>query len=183
MTRKLLTVIIAIAASTCANADSGLYIGAGLTEARASNVYGLGCAGCPAWRLDSNSWEAMLGWRPIQHFAVEAKYESLGRSTAHLSHGDASFDAKAEGLYAIGLLPIPSSVFELYGKAGVVRSELDGRSYTFPSRSDTGEEFALGAGVQAHLSRLGIRLEYERFDIPQTTNAHVFSIAATFDLP
>ena len=186
MTRKLLTVIIAIAASACANADSGLYAGGGLTEVRANNVYGLDlyCSGCPVWRLDSSSWEAIVGWRPLQHFALEAKYESLGRSSFHLSHGDVHLDANAAGLYAIGFLPLPVSAFDLYGKVGVVRSELNGHSYTFdPSRSDTGTELALGAGVQAHVGRLGLRLEFEHFNIPQTTHAYVYDIAATFDLP
>ncbi len=186
MTRKLLTVIIAIAASACANADSGRYAGGGLTEVRANDVYGLdlNCSGCPVWRLDSSSWEAIVGWRPLQHFALEAKYESLGRSSFHLSHGDVHLDANAAGLYAIGFLPLPVSVFDLYGKAGLVRSELNGHSYTFnPSRSNSEATFALGAGAQAHIGRVAVRLEFEHFDIPQTTHAYVYGIAATFDLP
>jgi hypothetical protein len=159
VTRKLLVVITATVASACANADSGLYAGAGLTEGRASNVYGLNleCRGCPVWRLDATSWEVLFGWRPIRPFAVEAKYESLGDSAVRLSHGHASLDASAAGVYAMGLLP-------------------------FDPRSDTRIEPALGAGVQAHLRRVGVRLEYEHFNIPQTTHAYVYSIAATYDL-
>jgi hypothetical protein len=186
MTRKFLTVVIAIAASACAHANSGLYAGGGLTEVRASNVYGLdlGCGGCADWRLDSTSWEAIAGWRPVHPFAVEAKYESLGRSSAQLSHGNALLDGNAAGLYAIGFFPLPPSVIDLFGKVGLVRSELHGHSYTFhPPRSDSGTELALGAGVQANLGRVGLRLEYERFNIPQTTHAYIYSIAATFALP
>jgi hypothetical protein len=184
VTRKLLVVITATVASACANADSDLYAGAGLTEGRASNVYGLNldCRGCPVWGLDATSWEVLFGWRPIRPFAVEAKYESLGDSAVRLSHGHASLDASAAGVYAIGFLPLPQPVLDLYVKVGMVRSELSGRSYTFDPRSDTRIEPAMGAGVQAHSRRVGVRLEYEHFNIPQTTHAYVYSIAATYDL-
>ena len=184
MTRQLLVVITTIVASASAHADSGVYVGTGLTEGRASNVYGLnaGCSGCPVWSLNATSWEAMLGWRPFQALAVEAKYESLGTSSTQLSHGDAFFDAKAAGVYAMGYIPLPLPVLELYGKAGLVHAELDGHSYTFAPRSNSATEFAAGAGVQAHLLRVSFRLEVERFNIPQTSNAYVFNIAGTCDI-
>lgn len=181
----LLAAITTFLAGVCAQAaDSGLYLGAGLTEGRAGNVYNLdlSCGGCPSWRLDATSWETLLGWRPIRPFAVEVKYESLGSSAVRLSHGDAFLDANAAGAYAMGFIPLPLMLLDFYGKVGLLRSELDGRSYTFAPRSDTRVEFAWGAGVQAHFRRFGARLEYERFNIPQATHAHVYSLATIYDL-
>ena len=184
VTQKVPIVIAATVASACANADSGLYAGAGLTEVRASNAYSLNfdCRDCPVWSLDATSWEALLGWRPIRPFAVEAKYESLGETAYRLSHGTVSLDASSAGVYALGFLPLPLPVLDLYAKVGLVRSELSGHSYTFAPRSDARMELALGTGVQAHLRRVGVRLEYEHFNIPQTTHAYVYSVAATYDL-
>jgi hypothetical protein len=182
--RRLLAIITTLLVSVCAQADSGLYVGAGLTKIRATNVYdlNLGCGSCPVWSLDATSWEVLLGWRPIRPFAIEVKYESLGRSAVRLSHGDAVLDANSAGAYAMGFVPLPLQVLDFYGKVGLVRSELDGRSYTFDPRSDIRVELALGAGMQAHFRRIGARLEYERFNIPQTTHACVYSIAVTYHL-
>jgi hypothetical protein len=45
------------------------------------------------------------------------------------------------------------------------------------SFSTNGTEFAWGIGVQAHISRIGARLEYENFNVPNTSGASVASLS------
>ena len=68
-----------------------------------------------------------------------------------------------------------------FGKAGLARWSLSG-STSVPSSSlfnfsNEGTEFAWGLGAQAHFGILGGRFEYERFDIPHTGGAEVFSLS------
>ena len=76
----------------------------------------------------------------------------------------------------------------MYGKAGLARCKLDGTAAsTVPpgnlfSFSNQGTEFALGVGTQAHIGNIGGRLEYENFNIPNTSGAKVFSLAVILSL-
>jgi hypothetical protein len=45
------------------------------------------------------------------------------------------------------------------------------------SLSTNGSEFAWGIGAQAHISMVGARLEYENFNIPNTSGARVASLS------
>jgi opacity protein-like surface antigen len=53
---------------------------------------------------------------------------------------------------------------------------------SFFAFSDQGTEFAWGAGAQAHIGNIGGRLEYERFRIPNTDDARVFSLSVILSL-
>jgi hypothetical protein len=48
--------------------------------------------------------------------------------------------------------------------------------------SDRGTEFAWGVGAQAHVGKIGGRLEYESFNIPNTNGARVFSLSVFLNL-
>jgi hypothetical protein len=85
-------------------------------------------------------------------------------------------DAQAFAAYALGFLPLPVPFLDIYGKAGFARSKL----YTNESGSATsnhGTEFAWGVGVQAHISIVGARLEYEDLKIPNSSGAKVTSLS------
>jgi opacity protein-like surface antigen len=85
---------------------------------------------------------------------------------------------RAASLSGLVYLPIPLPVLEMYGRAGVARLESSGSNRIdcaprgpcpivaiAPSsfnRTDTG--FLYGAGVQAKVARMAVRLEYERIN-------------------
>src|SRR5690348_10904075 len=66
-------VLVALGASAAAaHADNGLlYLGAGISRDSLRNI-------TANHDLDSTSWKAMAGFRPISLFAVEADYIDLG---------------------------------------------------------------------------------------------------------
>jgi hypothetical protein len=76
-------------------------------------------------------------------------------------------DAQVFAAYALGFLPIPVPFLDIYGKAGLARSKLNTKIGL--ATSSRGTEFAWGVGVQARVGMFGARLEYEQFNIPNTS--------------
>lgn len=163
-------------------ADTGIYIGAGYVRARINNVFGTTGYG---FKIDDNAWKAIVGFRPIPFFAVEANYVDLGHQSRGLLGGAGPYShatARAFDVFGVGLLPI--GPVDLYAKAGGARWKLSG-SLEGPNSSlfaldRNGTSFAWGAGVQTHWGPIGGRLEYEHFNMPYTDGARLFTAAVTF---
>ena len=159
-----------------------LYIGAGISNDKVDDVTH---TGVDFGDIDKTSWTVFAGVRPLRVFGVEADYMDLGNHTRNIIGGTTSADAKAFAGYGVLFLPLPVSWLDLYGKAGVARWKLSGNSSsagTLPPSSffnfdDRGTEFAWGAGAQARLGNIGGRLEYERFNIPNTNGAQAISLS------
>ena len=182
MRRLLLVVWLALGASI-AQADNGsFYFGAGVTSNKLNDIVVQGTA-FPD--IDKGSWKVFAGFRPISVFAVEADYLALGSNTVEGTCTDCCMqacrglyesDAQAFAAYALGFLPIPVPFLDLYGKAGLARAQLTTKIFG-SATSNRGTEFAWGVGVQAHISMFGARLEYEQFNIPNSSGAKVASLS------
>ena len=169
MRRLLLTVVLLLGAAGV-HADNGLfYVGAGVGRDTNSDF--------------STPWKALVGFRPISLFAVEADYIDLGSQTSQCldldtmsSCGALHTRDKAFGAYAVGFAPIPVSYFDVFGKLGVQRwssssyFSLPNGSLSY-SLSEHATEFAWGVGAQLHVGNFGGRLEYEGFRVPIAANA------------
>lgn len=174
-----LTAMLALAAAT-AHADApALYVGAGVTQARLDNIFESG----HDLDLHNTAWKAFAGFRPISPIAIEADYMDLGSRTRRFGFGsDAHADAKAFAAYAVGFLPLPLPLLDIYGKAGAARWELNG--HTNPSLfalDDHGTDFAWGAGAQLHFGQLGARLEYEQFNVRNTDGVKAVTLGVSFN--
>ena len=180
MRRLMLLTVLALGASAARAENGFFYLGAGVVRNSLSDITDLG--GLPD--LSNTSWKAFAGVRPLNWLAAEMDYIDLGSgsSTTSSSAGNvtAHADGKALAAYAVGFLPIPLPVVDVYGKAGLARWKLNGdvNSLVSPgSLSTNGTEFAWGIGVQAHISMVGARLEYENFNVPNTSGASVASLS------
>lgn len=178
----LLATLLALTASV-AQADNGLlYVDAGVSKAKLDNIVPSGGLS----NIDNTSWKLAAGVRPVSYLAVEADYLSLGSQTNTFVTTTSSSHAKAFAGYAVGFLPLPVPFLDVFGKAGLARWSLSGSSSTTAgslfSFSNHGTEFAWGAGVGAHVGNVGARLEYERFSIPQTDGARVYSLEFVFNV-
>jgi hypothetical protein len=188
---RILLVTVLVLGAGAAQADDGLlYLGAGVSK---DKVQGITHTGVPFADIDKTSWKVLAGFRPIKLFAVEADYLDLGNRTNTFIGGATHSDAKAFAGYAVGFLPLPVPFLDVFGKAGVSRWKLNGSASSgatlpplppssFFAFSDQGTEFAWGAGAQAHVGNIGGRLEYERFRIPNTDDARVFSLSVILSL-
>jgi OOP family OmpA-OmpF porin len=167
-----------VAAGTAVHAaDNGFYLGAGVSKAKVKDIVGSGSD----LDIDDTAWKIIAGFRPLDVFAVEANYMDLGSESASFGLGNAHADAKAVSAYAIGFLPIP--FVDLYGKAGLARWELNGRTNgggALVRFDDKGTEFAWGAGAQVHFGSLAARLEYDNFDIKNTDGVDMYTLGVTW---
>jgi len=185
MRRLMLLTVLALGASA-ARADNGFfYLGAGVVRNSLSDITALG--GLPD--LSNTSWKAFAGVRPLDWLAAEMDYIDLGSGSSSTSSSAGNVTAHADGkalaAYAVGFLPIPLPVVDVYGKAGLARWKLNGdvNSLVSPgSLSTNGTEFAWGIGVQAHISMFGARLEYENFNVPNTSGAKITSLSVFLNL-
>lgn len=170
-----LVVFIAPSAGRAASDDShGLYIGAGVGQSDVDTSCGVAGGTISNCDTTNTAWKGYLGYQFNKWIAVEGGYTQFGDVNASGSVGLVPFTAKTETwgipVYAVGSIPFSLDSEGKYklsvlGKLGAVRWDQD-RSSSLPnnSGSDTGWDFAWGAGVQLTLSEhLGIRGEWEKF--------------------
>jgi hypothetical protein len=179
--QRLLLVLALTLAATAAQADDGwFYVGAGVSRDNIKDISSI------ASDLNSTSWKAVVGFRPIKMFAVEADYLDLGSQSSQYVYSDTHLDYKAFAGYAVGFVPLPLPIVDVFGKIGVARWNSSGGSSTpagFFSLSDNGTQFAWGVGGQVHFGNIGARLEYENFSIKNTNGANIVSLEAILSLP
>ena len=177
--RELVFMMTLMLAAHAAEAGAtGLYVGAGITKAQVDNIFAAGL------NINNTDWKVFAGLRPISPLALEANYLYLGNETRSVSGSNAHADAKAFAAYAVGFLPLPVPMLDLYGKAGLARWQLSGTT-TSPAlfaASDRGTEFAWGAGAQLHFGNLAGRLEYERFNMNNTDGVKVYTLAVMLNI-
>jgi hypothetical protein len=184
--RKLMLLTVLALGASAARAENGFfYLGAGVVRNSLTDITDLG--GLPD--LKNTSWKAYAGVRPLNWLAGELDYIDLGSGSSTTATGTGNVTAHADGnavaAYAVGFLPIPLPIVDIFGKAGLARWKLSGdvNSLVSPgSLSTNGTEFAWGIGVQAHISLIGARLEYENFNIPNSSGAKVASLSVFLNL-
>ena len=180
--RKLVVFAGLALAATCASAaDNGIYLGGSIGDATLKG-------GQFQTNLDlkNRPYKLIIGIRPIDHFAIEANYLDFRSASLPAVIPDVGVDAKAKiyDAFALIYLPLPVPFIDVYGKAGLARWDAKVRVTTIagPQRvfSDCGTEFTYGAGVQARLGSLAVRLEYERFNVANTDRVDFASLGVTW---
>jgi len=152
-------------------AEDGIYIGAASGQVETDDVVGLG----EAYDDQDTLSKFILGWRPIDWFAVEASYFDLGDVVLSQSApGLPAFTLEQEGWNVFGVFLLEIAAFDLYAKAGMVNSRADltqsiGGGQASSVDQDT--DFAWGGGAQVRFRKLAARIEYEVFEI---SNGHSF---------
>jgi OOP family OmpA-OmpF porin len=171
--RKLLLAAAFAISGTAAHASDGFYVGASVGKSDLQDIEDSG------FSLHSNdvSWKAIVGFRPIDLFAVEANYMDFGHDTRDFGIGTASANAKAFAAYGMGLLPLP--FLDVFAKAGVARWQLNG-NFTGAGQlfafDDRGTQFAYGAGWQANYGALAARFEYDGFEVKNSSGLSMYSL-------
>lgn len=170
------------AASLPANvhaADQGFYVGLGTGQMVTTDY--VEPAGRGLFDEKTTPWRGFVGYRfgliPILDFALEGGYRSVGTASATVN-GMAS-QYKIKGLDGAVLAIFPFLGVDVFGKAGVMRYDLD-RTWggITTSFSDTAPMYGVGAGFRVW--RLGVRVEYERFNVDQLKGLDGAMVSATF---
>ena len=157
------------------HAADGLYIGAGIGKAGIKDNINT-----DTFDSDDAAYKAFIGWRfkvPIVDLAIEGAYTDFGKPSQTL--GSQRVEAKLHGPSVAGLVILPLGPFDLYGKGGAINWSADttiGGSTT--SRSGTDAFYGVGVGL--YLWEIGLRAEYERFQIKDVDRVDLFSLSALF---
>lgn len=175
----LLSCIFAASTASAALASdlnpAGFYVGAAAVQS--SDVYTqLGTAD-----QTHTGWKVMAGLRPLHFLGAELEYADLGNAGFLSRSGPLGGDysgtrsANTTGLFAVAYLPLPTPFLDIFAKVGGQRTHTtaDGVVYcgigpvicdliAQEHVNETETDFAYGAGVQAKLRSLALRVEYER---------------------
>jgi opacity protein-like surface antigen len=178
---KLVSSIIGLTVLGCSAAaqaaDNGIYLGAGVGRATVEidNI----SSGALDFDGDDTGYKIIAGIRPLDWLAIEANYVNFGEPDD--SPGGVRLRTKGDGLgaYALGLFAV--GPVDLFAKAGVVRWNSELRHPQLGRLDDDdGTDFAYGVGVQFRLLSLGVRGEYEVFDIDGVDKANMISLSVTY---
>jgi hypothetical protein len=159
-----------------ARAEGGLYLGGGIGQATIKDS-------TPAGEFDADNaaYKAFVGYRfgmlPIVDLAVEGGYVDFGKPSQDLGGQHAEF--KLHGGYAAGLLIFPLGPVDLYGKGGVIEAKTESNVGGMTS-SRSGSNGFYGAGVGLRVWKIGVRAEYERYQVKDVDRVQLFSVSALF---
>ncbi len=178
--RSLLLSASLLAPGAALAADNGFYLG--LAASDVSSDYDLGAfAGGDA--DDDRGFKGLVGFRPLDSFAIEANYVDLGETVVPLSLAcittpcptEASIDSQAVSVSAVGLLALP--LVDLFARVGYARWESEQSSFSPQQRE--GSDPTYGAGAQFRVGSFALRFEYERFEFDDD-NADLVSVGFTY---
>jgi hypothetical protein len=161
-------------------ADNGIYVG--LASSDVSSDYDVGAFSVGPVD-DERGFKAIVGFRPLDSFAIEANYADLGATRVPLGlvcvttpcPAAASIDSQAVSVSAVGLFALP--LVDLYARVGVSRWESEQRAFAPQEREGTDPTY--GAGAQVRVGSFALRMEYERFDFDDDS-ADLVSIGFTY---
>lgn len=147
-------------------ADNGFYLGLASSDVSSDFDFGptVGAAD------DDRGFKGIVGFRPLDKFALEANYVDFGDTRLPLNlvciqtpcPTEASVEAEALSVSAVGMLPLP--FVDLFARAGYARWESQ-VSTSITSTDNDGSDLTFGAGVQFRLGSFALRVEYERFKL------------------
>lgn len=162
--------------------DNGFYLGGGITRTSLDTSSDF-VQDAPDFSIDDddNGWKLIAGMRLLDWFAVEGNYVDFGGVNAGDDALGGEYELTGFDAFAVGFLSAP--FVDVFGKVGAIRWDADGRvNFGGVSFSDTqtGTDFAWGAGVQARFGSLAARLEYERFEVDDTDEVAMITLGATF---
>src|SRR3954463_481717 len=155
-------------------ADNGIYLGAGLTQTEfdADDVDNI--------KLDDNSFKVIAGIRPLDWLAFEVNYIDLGSDSQAIAPNVTS-KLEATALTGSVLVLKEFQIVDVYARAGLAHWKLDGSVTNLGSDSDSGDEFTYGVGVGVHFGSIGVRAEYEKFQISDLdTDVNTLSLSFTY---
>lgn len=159
-------------------ADNGIYLGAGIGQGGVQFEERIDGENFDFDASDT-SYKLIAGWRFLDWFSVEANYVDLGTASDRIEGQRIETDVSGVSLAAVGFLPI--GPVDLFAKLGAINWNADvAAPGTGLSGSEDGTDFAYGIGAQFRVWSLGLRAEYERFDVSDADTVDLISVGVTW---
>jgi hypothetical protein len=177
-TALLVTAAFGLVAAPAFAADNGIYLGASVGQSGVSfedTIEGEDIE----FDTDSTGYKAILGWRFLDWLAVEANYVDLGSGDDRVAGTEIETDVNGVSLAAVGFLPV--GPVDLFARVGVIdwKADVTAPDLGFDA-SDDGTDLAYGVGAQFRVWSLGVRAEYERYDISDADTVDMVSLGVTW---
>src|SRR5689334_17166975 len=153
-------------------ADNGFYVGLASSDVSSDyEVSSFSTSGAD----DDRGLKAIVGFRPLDGFAIEANYVDLGETRAAFPSTTLSIESDALAVSAVGLIALP--FVDLYGKVGMARWESE--TNFFGTQKESGTDPTYGAGAQFRVGSFALRFEYERFEL-EDDSSDLVSLGFTY---
>jgi OOP family OmpA-OmpF porin len=156
------------------HAAEGLYIGAGIGQAGIKDN-----VNTENFDADDAAYKVFIGYRfkvlPIFHLAIEGGYTDFGKPSQTVGGQNVETNINGPSIAALAILPL--GPFDFYGKLGGIDWNVDttiGNAKT--SRAGSAPFYGLGVGL--NLGPLGLRAEYERYQIKDIDRVDLLSLSA-----
>jgi hypothetical protein len=167
----LATVLLLASGGAAVAADNGIYLGLSVGQA---NLEVDDVISTEDFKGEDTGYKFIAGIRPLDWLAIEASYVNFGEPDDTV--GSVQLEADGDGFsgFVVGFLPL--GPVDLFAKGGLITwdSNISGRL------DGDGTELAYGVGAQFRVWSIGIRAEYEIFDVDDLDDLSMVSIGATF---
>ena len=179
------TIAAAALATSCSllslpalSADNGIYLGASLGQSSVQFDDNIGGQNLN-FDASATGFKAIAGWRFLDWLSVEANYVDLGSGDDDAAGEKLEADVSGLSLSAVGFVPI--GPVDLFARVGAIDWEADLKAPGLGvSASDDGTDLTYGVGAQFRVWGLGVRAEYERFDISDADTVDMVSLGVTW---
>jgi len=126
----------------------------------------------------ATSFKVFAGWNFMKFLGVEGSYLDFGSPKDTVGGTDVKIEPTGWDAFIVGKLPLGKR-FDIFGKLGMVFWDTKTKVEGAGSDSDSGNDTVWGLGATWHIGdHLGIRGEYEVFDIQNTDDVTMWSVGA-----
>jgi hypothetical protein len=152
-------------------ADNGFYLGGSVGQANIE-VEDVTVTG-EDFDADDTGYKLIAGFRPLDWLGLEASYVNFGEPEDTLLGNSVEVEGDGISAFAVGFLA--AGPVDLFAKVGLL--SWDSRIVGF---NEDGTDLAYGVGAQFRLLSLGVRAEYEIFDVDDVDDLNMISIGVTY---
>ena len=175
-------VIISMAVLVCSFGSlsaQGLYLGAGIGNSFYGGEYTDIEDQVNDISENSTGYKFFAGFNTPSIFGVEGGYRNFG--TVDTNIGDFKFESQTTGWDVYGMAHFEVlMILDLFAKAGVLFWKTESKWVEEVIGDESGTAFSWGLGAGVSLGPIGVRLEWENFQVKDPESLSAVMLSATF---
>lgn len=129
---------------------------------------------------DDTAWKLFAGYRitaaPMLDLAVEGGYRDFGNPEETVGGQKTKYEANGVDLYGVAIAPI--GAVDLFGKVGGIWYDQKRTVGGVRDKDNDEIDFAYGFGIGTEFQNIGVRAEWERFELTGTDDVDMYSLNA-----
>jgi hypothetical protein len=180
--KTTLTLIILLLPLFSFAGSSGLYLGAGVGPSYVNTSISDINTDKELELKDSNyGYKFFGGVRGSGFLGVETGYRDFGKVQTDVENVTLSSKTTGWDVYVLGRVEI--LIIDLFAKAGGLFWKTDSEAYNAADNKSlnyNGTAFAWGFGAGIHFGKLGVRLEWENFQVEHPENLSALTLGLTY---